>query len=404
MAVPERQQLVKVMSFVAGNLMFATGLIFHAFLYNFYLEALHLSAQVMGHAAAALTGGGLVVLLPAGALGDRLGPRAVVVTAAAVVAIGLALGAVATTPVAIYTAAAVAGAGSGMWRVVTAPILMELTEPRVRARVFAWNVGLLVAWGGLGTAIAGATSQWLEVRYGLERLLAVRAALVLGAIGSAASLLLFQALRLSAGPTPVGVAAAGPPRAGGDPVGWRDVMPLIALVAVWMVGPALAAPFFNIFFSREHGLSIARTGFIFAGASMAWALAVFASGEVAVRVGVRRLLVAALLFFAPAMWGLSTAGTVELAIVLYLLQGLIAPVTNPLIDQWLLGQTPRERMSAVSSWRQVAADASAMVGASVGGRLLVSGAFDALFLVAGTVGLVGALGLIVAAQRSATAR
>ncbi len=120
MAVPERQQLVKVMSFVAGNLMFATGLIFHAFLYNFYLEALHLSAQVMGHAAAALTGGGLVVLLPAGALGDRLGPRAVVVTAAAVVAIGLALGAVATTPVAIYTAAAVAGAGSGMWRVVTA--------------------------------------------------------------------------------------------------------------------------------------------------------------------------------------------------------------------------------------------------------------------------------------------
>src|SRR5216684_4470616 len=71
----------------------------------------------------------------------------------------------------------------------------------------------------------------------------------------------------------------------------------------------------------------------------------------------------------PAMWGLSTAGTVELAIVLYLLQGLIAPVTNPLIDQWLLGQTPRERMSAVSSWRQVAADASAMVGASVGGRL-----------------------------------
>jgi DHA2 family multidrug resistance protein-like MFS transporter len=169
-----------------------------------------------------------------------------------------------------------------------------------------------------------------------------------------------------------------------------------------MVGPALAAPFFNIFFSREHGLSIARTGFVFAGANVAWALAVFASGEVAVRIGVRRLLVAALLFFAPAMWGLSAAGTVELAIVLYFLQGLIAPVTNPLIDQWLLGQTPRERRSAVSSWRQVAADASAMVGASVGGRLLVGGAFDALFLVAGAVGLVGALGLIVAVTRRAT--
>jgi predicted MFS family arabinose efflux permease len=88
--------------------------------------------------------------------------------------------------------------------------------------------------------------------------------------------------------------------------------------------------------------------------------------------------------------------------VLYVLQGLIAPVTNPLIDQWLLGQTERERRSVVSSWRQVAADVSAMVGASAGGRLLVGGGFDALFLVAGAVGLVGALGLIVAVRRGAT--
>ena len=124
-----------------------------------------------------------------------------------------------------------------------------------------------------------------------------------------------------------------------------------------------------------------------------------ASGELARRVGVRRLLVVSLLFFAPAMWGLSFAGNVELAVLLYWLQGLIAPVTNPLIDQWLLGQTPRERQGAVSSWRQVAADGSAMVGASVGGRLLESGAFGRLFAVAGAIGFVGGLGLIAGARR-----
>jgi MFS family permease len=402
MAVPERQQLVRVISLLGGNVLFGTGLIFHAFLYNFYLEALHLSAEVMGHAAAALTGGGLLVLVPAGALGDRLGPRAVILTAATVLALGLALGAMAMTPVAIYAAAALAGIGSGMWRVVTAPLLMELTGPRGRARAFAWNVGLLVAWGGFGTAIAGATSQWFEVRWGLDRLVAVRAALLLGALGSAASLVLFQALRLPSERAPVDGAGHGPQPGGAGTVGWRAVVPLIGLVAVWMVGAALVAPFFNIFFSREHGLSIARTGFMFAGASVAWALAVLASGEVATRIGVRRVLVAALLFFAPAMLGLSLAGSVELAMVLYVLQGLIAPVTNPLIDQWLLGQTERERRSVVSSWRQVAADVSAMVGASAGGRLLVGGGFDALFLVAGAVGLVGALGLIVAVRRGAT--
>src|SRR5260370_17223074 len=125
MAVPERQELVRVMSFLAGTVLSATGLIFTAFLYNFYLVALHLSPQVMGHAAAALTAGGLVVLLPAGALGDRLGPRAVVVTAAAVLALGLALGAVAVAPAPIYPPAPLARAGSGMWRGVPAPLLME---------------------------------------------------------------------------------------------------------------------------------------------------------------------------------------------------------------------------------------------------------------------------------------
>src|SRR5205823_11590553 len=131
-------------------------------------------------------------------------------------------------------------------------------------------------------------------------------------------------------------------------------------------------------------------------------LSVVASGEVASRVGARRVLVASLLLFGPAMWGLSLAHSVELAVVLYLLQGLIGPVTNPLIDQWLLGQTPRERQGAVSSWRQVAADLSAMIGASLGGHLLAGGGggggggagFETLFRVAGGMGAVGGRGLV----------
>ena len=393
----ERRTLLPVLSFIAGNILFGTGLIFHAFLYNFYLEALHLSPAVMGHAAAALTGGGLVMLLPAGAFTDRAGPRVAVTTAAVVLAVGLALGAVAATPLAVYGAAAVAGAGSGIWRVAMAPILMRLTEDRTRARAFAWNVGLLVAWGGLGTAIAGATSQGLEVHWGLNRLQAVRAVLVLGAIGSAASVLVFRVLQVPSERAPIGAPAAAPEAKRQSAT--YAMLPLVGLVAVWMVGPALAAPFFNIFFAREYGLSIERIGFVFAAAGVCWTLAVFASGELASRVGVRRVLAASLLLFAPAMWGLSVATTVELAVVLYFLQGLIAPVTNPLIDQWLLGQTPLERQGVVSSWRQVAADASAMVGASFGGTLLAGAAFHPLFALASAVGLLGALGLLAGVRR-----
>ncbi|TMC67045.1 MAG: MFS transporter [Chloroflexi bacterium] len=399
----ERQGLGKgsaVAAVIAGNLLFGTGLIFHAFLYNFYLEGLHLPTEVMGHAAAALTAGGLVMLLPAGVLTDRTGPRTAVTIAAAVLAVGLALGAVATTPLAVYAAAAIAGAGSGIWRVATPPILMGLTEPSTRARAFAWNVGLLVGWGGLGTAIAGLTPGWLEHRWGLTHLLAMRGALILGTVGSAASLVLFRggALRGPLERTAVASAPATPHAPalanGASPEAMRRILLLVSLVAVWMLGPALAAPFFNIFFSHEQGLPIARIGVVFAAVNGAWALAVLASGEAARRLGVSRVLNAALLLFAPAMLGLSVAGGVQLAVTLYFSQGLIAPVTNPLIDQWLLGQTSRERQGLVSSWRQVAADLSGMIGASFGGYLLASGGFDSLFRVAAAIGLVGGLGLI----------
>jgi MFS transporter, AAHS family, benzoate transport protein len=381
MLATERRSLGPIVSFIAGNLLFGTGLIFHAFLYNFYLDALHLSSSVMGYAAAALAGGGLVTLLPAGAFTDRAGPRGAVTTAAVVLALGLALGAIATTPSAVYAAAAAAGAGSGMWRVATPPILMALSESGNRTRAFAWNVGLLVVWGGLGTALAGAMSQWLGTR----------STLLFGAALSAASLALFRKLPVAEQPAPR-VLPVSPT---------RELLLLVGLVAAWMLAAAVVAPFFNIFFARRHHVSIEQIGFIFAVANVCWALAVIGSGELARRVGGTRVLGSSLLLFAPALWGLSVAGTVGLAIALYLFQGLIGPVTNPLIDQWLLGQTPPERHGTVSSWRQVAADGSAMIGAGLGGRLLEGGGFERLFVVAGAIGLVGALGLIAGARRRA---
>lgn len=399
MSVAPNRPAPSVALAISGNLLFGTGLIVHAFLYNFYLEALRHSTLVMGHAAAALTAGGLLALLPAGALTDRIGPRAAVTAAAAVLGLGLVLGAVTTAPVAVYAAAAVAGVGSGLWRVAMAPILMRLTTADGRTRAFAWNVGLLVAWGGLGTVLAGASSAWIETEVGASRLAALRWTLVLGALASAASVLPFRALHVPG----TGSAERAERTAATAPIGSvRHVLPLVGLVTVWMLGPALAAPFFNLFFSREHGLSIEGVGTLLGAANIGWAVAVIASGELARRVGVSRLLVALLPAFAPAMWGLSLAGSLGLAATLFICQGLVAPVTNALIDQWLLGQTPPERQGTVSSWRQAAADGSTMAGASLGGYLLTNGAFSGLFLVAAAVGAVGAIGLVAAARARPT--
>src|SRR6185436_5163763 len=117
MTAPDRGLPRAAIVFLAANVLFGSGLFFHAFLYNFYLDKLGLSPVVMGHAAAALTAGGLVTLLPAGWVVDRIGARGGLLLAGSICAAGLAAGAVTAAPLAIYAAAAVAGAGNAFWRV-----------------------------------------------------------------------------------------------------------------------------------------------------------------------------------------------------------------------------------------------------------------------------------------------
>jgi hypothetical protein len=317
------------------------------------------------------------------------------VVAAVVAGVGLALGAVAAAPWPIYAAAAVAGAGGALWRVAVAPALMRVTDERTRARAFAWNVGLIVLSGGVGIAVAGAVPGWFRAAFQVTPLGGVRLALVAGAVATAASVVLFLGLRLPA------EASATLPR-GGDaahgraaaPSGVLSALPFIGIVTVWMLGAALLAPFLNIYFARRFTLSLEGVGGLFAGAHVFWAISVLGSGEIASRAGARTVLPLVALLFAPAAWGLGMASGPALAGVLYLLQGAVGPITNPLIDQVLLANVVREQQGAVSGWRNVAADVSGIVGASVGGVLLAQHGFGLLFGAAALLGLIGSVALL----------
>lgn len=380
---------------LVGNVLFGAGLFFHSFLYNFYLEGLGHSEVVMGYAAAALTGGSLAMLLPAGRLVDRGGPRVAMVAAGVVASLGLALGAWTMAVVPILGAALVAGAGGGLWRVAVGPALMQITDPRTRARAFAWNVGLILLSGAGGIALAGAVPGWFAVAFGVSRLTGLRLALLSGALLTAVSVAAFGFLRLQGTQTtrfPTEPSVASQPENAFAPA--AQFLPLVGLVAVWMLGAALLAPFLNIYFSRRFTLSVGSVGLMFGGAHLLWALAVLGSGELALRWGVRAMLPACALLFAPAAWGLALARGVTVALPLYLLQGVVGPVTNPLIDQVLLAQVPRRQQGRVSGWRNLAADVSGIVGASAGGVVLKAWGFEGLFAAAGLLGLVGGLGLL----------
>lgn len=388
--------------FFLANVLFGAGLFYHALLYNFYLDALGLGETVMGWAQAALTAGGLLALLPAGRLVDRVGSRTAFFGACALAAAGLALGAVATAPGPIYVAALVAGLGTASWRVAMGPIVMQLSHAKVRSRAFSWNVALLVASGAVWMGSAGATAAWLERAFGLSTLGGLRGALLAGAAGTALAALAFAVIRCPAdrtSPTPrTDTAAAALGSRDGRDVDRRFLV-VIGVVALWMIAPALVLPFFNIYFQRAHMLAVDRIGVVFGLTHAATALIIVGSGELAARLGPRRLLAAWTLLFGPMLWALAGAEAMGLAVTLYFLQGIVSPATNPLIDQILLERAPRERRGAVSSWRNGATEVGGIVGAAVGGTVLQRLGFDALFVAAGVLGAAAALLLIGALRR-----
>jgi predicted MFS family arabinose efflux permease len=321
-----------------------------------------------------------------------VGARRGLLVAAATCAAGLAAGAVTTAPLAVYVAAAVAGAGGAFWRVAQAPTLIRLAPPTVRARIFSLNVAVIIGSGAAGMAVAGATPAWLEAGLGVTRLTALRLGLAIGAACTGLSFLVYAALRLPAASQELPASPAHAEQSAIPPAPSRQVLLAVFLVGVWMLGPALVAPFFNLYFFKTFSLSVERVGLIFAVGNGLWAVAVLASGESALRWGVRRVAAACLFLFGPVVLLFPFAGLAG-SLVLFLVNGAAQPMVNPLIDQALMERSLPARRGMVSGWRNIAADLSAMAGASVGGWILATSSFTGLFISAGIVALMAALPL-----------
>jgi hypothetical protein len=187
--------LRRLIPFFAANALFASVLGFHSFLYNFYLDGLRLSPEIMGRAARDMVLGGLLCCCRPGSV-DRWGPKAVIVGAALCAAIGLAWSAIATSAPTIYAASALAGAAGVSWRVAQAPVLMELSTTENRSRLFTLDVAFLVGSGAAATALSGALvgriEQWRHV--GHETALTI--VLVVGALVTGLSAIVYSTLDL----------------------------------------------------------------------------------------------------------------------------------------------------------------------------------------------------------------
>ena len=377
----------------AGNVLLTAGLFVHAFLFNFYIRDLQLRASVMGHQVAAMTLGGLCALLPAGVAIDRLGARASLVAGTMLTTAGLAFTALAREPSLIYAAAFGVGLGGASCRVAWSPAIMRFTTHRSRARALAWNAAILIGTGSGWTYLSGVLPTWGARFAAGTGLSPTQLVLLGGAAVSALALTCYGALPLP----PVGG------RAGGLQAS-RIALPaatagLVALVGAWMVAAALVLPFFNIYFADRLAVPVPEVGALFAVTHVVTAVVLVGAAELARRWGPTVMLIAWMVLFAPTLVWLSQVNVLSIAIALYFVQGLIAPATNPLIDQVLLERTPRERHGIVAGWRNAAAEGAGALGASAGGRILDASSFSVLFVAAGAIAAVSSAVLAAVLRR-----
>ena len=380
---------------IAVNVLFAAGLFSHAFLYNFYLEALGHGPRVFGNAAAALTLGGLIALIPAGVATDRWGARRAYLVSAILLGAGLAGSALVTHRSAVYAFALVAGFGTATWRVAMAPLLVQNAPAVLRARAFSWNIAALVGSGAGWTFILGAAPAWIARQSGWSTLAGMRMALLIGAAGSILGLGL---LLMTSSKRATTVMPPAPNRQAGLRVP-ALFMGLALIIGIWMSASGLVLPFFNLFFHRVHGMPVSQVGALFAAAQLVSAFALVVTGELSNRFGAARTLTWLAVAFAPLLWGLAVSSVLGVAMVLYVLQNIVPPATNALIDQLLMTHAPLEKRGAISSWRNAATEGSGFVGASAGGFLLERWSYRGLIGTAGTIALLGALLVIGAFRR-----
>jgi MFS family permease len=386
----------RLIVFFTGNVCVAAGLFVHAFSFNFYLRELGFTASMMGHQVAAMTMGGLAGLLPAGVAIDRLGTRAALLGGVVVTTIGLAVAAVVRQPVAILAAGVVIGVGGATCRVSWGPAIMRLSTESNRSRLFTWNVAILIGSGAVWTALAGALPAQTNAAAAVWRLSGTQLVLLGGAAISALALPCYAALHLPS------LGARTARRLTLIPRIPREVRTIVPLIAAWMLATALILPFFNVFFADRFAMPVSWIGALFASAHVGTAIVLIGAAELARRWGSQRMLAVWIVVYAPCLWGLAASTVLSVSVGLYVLQGLIAPVTNPLIDQLVLERVTPERHGVVAAWRNAAAEASGAVGASVGGWVLDATSFSALFGIAGVVAALAGAGLLVALRSRAT--
>jgi len=349
--------------YLTAGALWSCGLMAFFLVYNLYLLELGYQEEVMGQISAAMTLGSLSFTFPASWLLNRFGANRIIQAGVACTAVTLLLRALCENSWSLVLLSFLNGSTIAAWMVAAPPFLTQNATPAYRSRAFSLSYGTSIGMGAIaGFAVSGFSrivSSWGSITGELRQLSMERIILVACSVFILAAFMVLLLLRNSdSSSLPPSKDRVTNSRVKGR---WQGIFKeiqsrhfmarLLVVLTLWSLFVGSFAPFFNVFFHRRFSQSLEGIGVIFSLSQICQLLAVLSMPWLMARLGHVRAIASMQMLAAVFLPVLLLTSKVQVAGLIYLTYLSFQVMSEPALENFIMGSVLAEERSLVSSLR-----------------------------------------------------
>ncbi len=365
--------------FLLSNILTSVGLGAFFVIFNIYLKSIGLSGSVIGRVNGLMSLGMALFAYFSGIISDRIGRRTALLISITMNSFFFLLLAFFKEARVIELSSFGLGVANSLFTVSEQPFVMENTRDEERTHAFSLSISTLFLGEFIGSLVGGFLPGILgKGTPGMKRAIFVVFLLVLS---GTLPVLMIKENRKLVPANSAGKSVLFPFR---TLLAHRDKIPVIATFvgSQFLIGfgAGLVIPFFNLYFKERFALSTAKIGIIFSAGAVIimlgtllspFARRAFGKLKGFLFIQISSLPFVLLLAFTKKLW---------VAVVSYLARATLMNSAVPIETQLYMESVPEESRASMSSFMQIAWNASWAAAAPVAGIIMQHKGFTPLFL------------------------
>ncbi|KEQ24051.1 MFS transporter [Paenibacillus tyrfis] len=335
--------------FLCFNFVWNLGLGMFSLVYNLYVKALGYDQMMVGHIVGMAAMAAAIVLVPAGIMNDRFGPKRLVSIGGFLVIAALTARSLIDGEQGLLVSAFLGGMTLAVVSATVIPFMANHSTPSQRVHLFSLNLALIMFASVIGNVFGGFLTDMLQFSFGLDGVLSLRLTLLTG-VGIAA-LGLIPVLMLK---------GAREERSSGGKLSWRHAVQhhkaslqviglFVMLGLMTSTAGGMVVPYLNVYFEDRFGASKSVIGVIVSLGQGATALAYLIGPVIARRLGEAKAVIVLQLCSIPFL--LITAFSTNLMIASggYLFRQALMNAANPFYNTIKMKYVDRSMRGLASS-------------------------------------------------------